>query len=150
MTEPYKSTKLMPFDDYSLFPPNNRVGITYINETYGITLAIEIGSYLGASSRYIASLLPSEGKLYCVDKFDDYDHRGNIKKKGFGTLYDQFLSNVIISGYTDKIIPIKNSSINASMILTDLKPDFIYLDASHKYKDVVDDINAWYPYLEEK
>ena len=40
-------------------------------------------------------------------------------------------------------------SLDGAKTLTNIKADFIYIDASHYYKDVIDDLNAWHPFLNE-
>ncbi len=39
------------------------------------------------------------------------------------------------------------SSLEAAKYLVDVKPDLVYIDASHQKEDVLDDLRAWYPYV---
>ena len=41
--------------------------------------------------------------------------------------------------------PVKSTSIEAAANYEDRSIDFLMIDASHAYQDVIDDIEAWYP-----
>ncbi len=58
--------------------------------------------------------------------------------------YWQFLTNCKNLKLTNKIIPIRMTSLEAAKFLS-IKPDLIYIDASHEEVDVYNDIMAWYP-----
>lgn len=83
--------------------------------------------------------------MYAVDHW-----RGNVdwkiqpdfteKQKLY---YLQFLSNVIHAGLCHKIIPMKMESLEAAKII-DFIPDLVFIDGSHDYESVYNDITAWY------
>ncbi|HEY5234698.1 MAG TPA: class I SAM-dependent methyltransferase, partial [Rhabdochlamydiaceae bacterium] len=111
-------------------------------------VVIEVGCWFGLSTRHMASLLPEGGLLYAVDHWlGSTEHQPGQPywhpKLPF--LYEQFLSNVIHARLTDKIIPVRKSSIEASQLLANVLPDLIYIDASHEYYAVYADIAAWFP-----
>lgn len=119
-----------------------------------VNTIIEIGCWLGLSTRHMASLLPSGGKVYAVDHWKgSAEHQ--IGEGCFSLvlfhLYERFLSNVIHAQLTDKIIPIRMDSLSAAKLFAELKPfekfDLIYIDASHDYESVISDIRAWYPFV---
>jgi len=117
-------------------------------------LAVEVGSWLGASARDIAQMLPEESLLFCVDTWlGSEEHQSGQVCYSFpiDSLFDRFLSNVIHSGLQKKIIPVKLTSIEAAKRFQSLgiKFDFIYIDAAHDYDSIKRDIEAWYPLLEE-
>jgi hypothetical protein len=98
----------------------------------------------------MASLLPEGGKLYAVDHWlgSSENQPGQLAwSPKLPFLYEQFLSNVIHEGLTDRIIPVRMSSIEASKFLTGLIADLVYIDASHDYDSVYSDIAAWYPFV---
>jgi hypothetical protein len=111
-------------------------------------IIVECGSWVGESSRYIAELIydrdsPNKsGHLYCVDTWEgDEGHKktyGDIIDK----LYDIFIYNCW--QYRSLITPIKSLSWDGMKIIADagIIPKVVYIDASHKYEDVLKDINT--------
>ena len=58
-------------------------------------------------------------------------------------LYEVFLEN--IEPVNHIVNPIRMTSLAASDEFMDHSLDFVFLDASHEYKDVKDDIEHWLP-----
>lgn len=147
---PYDSIELLPFDPQGWY--GNGAPIEMLFAIYKPKVVIEVGCWAGASTRHMASLLSEGGVVYAVDHW-----KGSIEHQpGQGwwspilpKLYEQFLSNVIHAQLTDKIIPVRMSSLEASKHLAHISADLIYIDASHDYQSVYDDLNAWYPLLKE-
>jgi len=106
---------------------------------------VEVGSWKGMSSAYMAVEIANSKKnidFYCVDTWE-----GSVEHQVYGmdtsTLYDTFLSNM--SPVKDYYNPIRTSSLQAVEKFEDNSLDFVFIDASHEYKDVKDDIIAWLP-----
>jgi predicted O-methyltransferase YrrM len=149
LPEPYcHLEKVLPFDPQGWY--NNASQIEWLFQDNKIETVIEVGSWLGKSTRHIAELLPPTGKLYAIDHWlGSYEHQTQEMWTSYlPTLYDQFLSNVIHAGLTDKIIPIRMASLDAARFLM-VSPDLIYIDASHDYMSVYLDLVTWYPFVEE-
>lgn len=148
LPEPYNQVELLPFDPHGYYGNSDKIEKLF--GAFKIETAIEIGSWLGTSTRHIASLLPSNGKIYAVDHFlGSTEHQPGEREynSALPRLYQQFLSNVIHAKLTDKIIPVKMSSVEAAHHLCQVMPDLIYLDASHEKEPVLIDLHAWYPYV---
>ena len=99
---------------------------------------VEIGSYLGASSCFIAAGIKRAGgasKLYCVDTW-----LNDSMTEGGRDTYGEFLKNT--SKYKEFIIPLRNTSEAASKIFDD-KINFLFIDGDHSYEFVKDDIDSW-------
>lgn len=80
--------------------------------------------------------------LIFLDEKLAYDMESIRLKKA----YQQFLSNMIHSNLTDKVIPIRMESIEAARTLV-LMADLIYIDAAHSEQAVYDDIIEWSVHL---
>ena len=136
--------RLLPLNLHGGFSSYNQESLSKIFEEREIKTAVEIGSWVGLSSSFIASRVKE--RLYCVDIWDLQEEQAQHDSwRAIGdTLYDQFLSNIIHQGLTDKIIPIKSSSAEA---VINEKVDLVFIDGSHKYENVLHDILKWNSYL---
>jgi hypothetical protein len=156
LPSPYNSLEaILPFDDHGWY--FNGQWIEILLKKNNIKVAIEVGSWLGKSTRHIASLLPENGTLYAVDTW-----KGSICQQPNNdpfncahkvpTLYEQFLSNIIHAKLTHKIIPLRMTSLQASKELASLTQmvDFVYIDAEHDTESVLQDMQSWYPYVSGK
>jgi len=112
---------------------------------------VEIGSYKGRSSSYMAVEIVNSGKSItfdCVDtwqgseehqqgqSFEDSDVVNN-------QLYEVFISNMkSVEGYYNAK---RMSSIEAAETYLDNSLDFVFIDAAHDYDSVKQDIISWLP-----
>lgn len=145
---PYNSVELLPFDGTAHFGDRQKRGLLHVIQRYRPKSVVEIGSYLGASTRFIAQLLDDDGVVYAVDHWlgnDEWTHQQNYQEIQ-SLFYQKFLSNVIHAGLCHKIIPMKMTSVDASCTL-EVVPDLIFIDGSHDYHSVYEDLTAWYPHV---
>lgn len=145
LPEPYNSIRVRPFDPDGWY--YNAVQMEKIIRENNVKIVVEVGCWLGKSTRHIASLLPEGGKVYAVDHWLG----SPIQQEGqrfwnpiLPYIYQQFLSNVIHENLTHKIIPIRMSSVMAAEALN-IIPDMVYIDADHEKDSVYADLKAWYP-----
>jgi hypothetical protein len=116
---------------------------------------VEIGSWLGASAIHMAKIVKSMGfdtKIYCIDTWLGAEEfwtwlkhtpeRDLKLKNGYPQVYFDFLSNVAKHEVQDIITPIPNTSYIGYLILKhyNITADLIYVDGSHEYIDVKNDI----------
>jgi SAM-dependent methyltransferase len=111
---------------------------------------LEIGCWKGRSSCFLAVEIINSKKdinLYCVDTWKGSQEHINFQDIKDDNLYETFLQT--IQPVKHIITPIRDYSVNASCIFNDEFFDFIFIDASHKYEDVKNDIECWYPKLKK-
>lgn len=119
-----------------------------------IKTVVEVGSWLGNWTIFVAKLLPSEGCIYAVDHWKgsiEHHNPTSLESTFLPTLFQQFLSNVVHSGVMEKVIPLKMESLSAAQIFREkgVRADLIYIDAGHDYDSVMQDLTAWYPVVVE-
>lgn len=103
---------------------------------------VELGSYLGSSSCFIASGIKAAGKkakLFCVDTWCNEG-----MAEGFRDTFEEFIENT--SSYADTIVPLRGKSADvAENFFQEI--DFLFIDAGHDYQNVKTDVLAWFPKL---
>lgn len=150
--EVYQNVEVLPLNMHGWYRHED---FKPIFATKDLEVVVEVGSWLGNCTIYLAQLLRSPtGKVFAVDHW-----RGNPENQAAGsyestlipTLYQQFLSNIILTGLTDKIVPVRMDSLKAAKAFKKqkIKPDLVYIDASNDYLSVLCDISAWYPLLNQ-
>ena len=107
-------------------------------------VALEVGSYLGASACFLAeglSRLPGNAKLLCVDTWHN-----DTMPEGPRDTYGEFLSNT--KPYAGIIIPHRGLSEEvAATIKPDL--DLLFIDGDHSYNGCRTDVLCWLPRLKK-
>lgn len=124
-------------------------------------VVIEVGSWMGRSTRAIADNLPEGGVVYAVDTWlgsDEPNHKRLLAGKplspeatkvGDNWLLDQFGNNMGEAHFAEPLYRVRcvqKTSVEAAKYLHTLA-DMIFLDASHDYENVLADIKAWQPLL---
>jgi hypothetical protein len=130
------------------FAQANRLTLTRLICEHEIKSVVEVGSFLGLSAVWFAQF-ESIQQVHCVDTWLElatYESENNL----VGTLrrwdmprdfFPLFRDNVMRSGVWHKITPIKGHSqdVHGEVPVCDL----VYLDGSHKYADVVRDVEIY-------
>jgi len=100
---------------------------------------VELGSYLGASSCFLAAAaLENSGRLFCVDTWQN-----DGMSEGPRDTYQQFLSNTL--RFKEVIVPIRKRSEEAALNFHPDAIDLLFVDSDHNYEAVVRDLYAWLP-----
>jgi len=105
---------------------------------------VEVGSWKGRSASYMGVEIINSGydiKFDCIDTWNgstEHRFRDDIE-----LLWEEFNNN--ISPIKEFINPIRLKSVTASKLYKDNSLDFVFLDGSHDYNDVISDIINWLP-----
>ena len=131
-------------------------------------LAIEIGSWKGASAITIMNYMIEQGwssfpQIICIDTWlGGVEHwklpsSGNnayewLKiRHGRPEFYYDFMTNIFNAGLKDHVLPLPQTSENAAKMLTErnIKADLVYVDGSHEYGDALSDMLTYWKLLNE-
>ncbi len=100
-------------------------------------LVVELGAWLGLSSRYIADHAP-RATVISVDHWEGSPehHAQERYQKLLPRLFETFQSRCW--NYRDRIVPVRAKSLEGLRRVAEagLQPDFIYVDAEHTYDAV--------------
>jgi hypothetical protein len=107
---------------------------------------IELGSWLGMSTRHIASCAPN-ATIFAVDHWLGSSEHIIEFRHLLENLYETFLVNCW--EYRDRIVPCRADTSTGLIVLHhyNVSPDLIYIDASHDYESVRRDIKMCRQYF---
>ena len=107
---------------------------------------VELGSFQGRSSVAIASVMPPNSILYCVDHFQGME---DYKQWNFdlSNLWQAFSNNIERFGVKDKIRALSMTTSEAADKFEPEYFDLVLVDAAHDYDSVKTDLLNWYPKL---
>ena len=117
---------------------------------------IEVGSWMGASTCFIAGGLKGSGaKLFAVDNFQGISTCGedaawynrHFRNLGLKSTLEIFRENLSRLGFAGRCEPVVSDSLAAAGTLAPKRGtvDFIFIDGDHSYEACKSDIAAWAP-----
>lgn len=122
----------------------------FVEKSTDNSIIVELGAWMGKSTAYQASKIKESGKnikFYTVDTFKGAEnepvHVDTIQKNG-GSIFHVFQENMIKCGVENYVTPLEMTSAEASARFEDNSIDFLFVDAGHRYEDVISDLNLWY------
>lgn len=112
----------------------------------GMTL-VECGCFTGASTLELAQYVKQcKGKMYCVDAWKTMNEDCVLNELfAKHDILRTFRNNIRIAGYEDIITPIVSDIVAASSLFADNSVDCFFLDGGHLYKDIIPQMEAWFP-----
>jgi predicted O-methyltransferase YrrM len=113
----------------------------------GPVRVVEIGSWKGRSTIALATGVAARragGVVHAIDP-----HRGGVLHRltGEADSYGAFVANVERAGVRDVVDPIRTTSAEARSRIPDDSVHVLFVDGSHRYDDVLRDLEAWTPAL---
>jgi predicted O-methyltransferase YrrM len=101
---------------------------------------VEIGSYLGASSCFLAAAAEEMGcRVHCIDTWQNEG-----MTEGPRDTFSAFSCNT--GAYRESIVPLRMKSEEAISVLEEV-PEMLFIDGDHSYEGVSTDLRAWLPKL---
>ena len=137
----------LDFDSHGWFSHNRIFEKIFTKDVKNVC---ELGSWLGSSTRFILDCAPN-CHLYAIDHWSDdikdYGNGGLTSAKHdpgiekITTLWNQFLANCW--DYRERLHPIRSYTNEGLRFLSDfdIQMDVVYIDASHGYENVYNDIS---------
>lgn len=110
---------------------------------------VEVGCWKGKSTIYLANLIKTSQSnikqhFYAVDTWKgSTEHKAAVDAAG-GDLFNEFMHNCQCCGVSQFVYPIRKQSLEAVQLFDSDSVDFCFLDASHEYVDIFDDIISWW------
>ena len=112
---------------------------------------VEIGSFLGRSTNYLATSLFNADRfdvtIYCIDTFQGSSEHVNLKlPKDFLFMFRENLKFFI---GREMVIPYQGRSDSKEILekFEDESIDYIMIDGAHEHEAVLTDIENWWPKL---
>lgn len=109
-------------------------------------LIVELGSYLGRSTRALADNTP--GQVIAIDNW--YGCKDvNMPEQERKALFLRFNANLGNLLLRRKVLPyrIDHTKVLENQDLSSLQPDMVFIDGDHTKSGVENDIEIWYPKL---
>lgn len=102
-------------------------------------IVLELGSWLGESARFMLEHAPN-AIVICVDHWLGSSEHIDSCSDMLPHLYNNFLA--VNWDHRDRLIPIREDTAAGLELVAEygIKPDLIYIDASHDYEDVIWDL----------
>src|SRR5262249_3224076 len=103
---------------------------------------VEIGSYLGRSTVVLARAVADRrgGRVVAVDPHKGW---GGSPRETDG----EFLANVARAGVADHVELVKATSVEGARRWRGDPVRMLFIDATHSYEAVMEDVRAWAPFL---
>ena len=111
-------------------------------------VGVEIGVLAGSHALSMLELLDIK-TLYLVDPYFLYKSKYESGELEWNNEKWEKVAKEKLKNYKDKIIWINTTSVKAVVHFEDESLDFVYIDANHEYKFVLEDIELWTPKVKQ-
>ena len=132
----------MKLDLFGWFPKENEETLKKLIKENNVKTVIEVGCFLGKSTKFFVE----QGcEVVSIDTFEGASDLNDCEevKKRLPNLYEQFLFNLKELGIENRVTVLQGSSEWAFFCTQPFRSDLIFIDGSHKYEDVKQDIKMW-------
>lgn len=106
---------------------------------YGAEIGVKEGRFIS----YLLAKFP-ELTMYAVDPWENQpDGSETYIGWDWQQIYKQYQQSII--RYKDRVIELRKYSVEAAKQIEDRSLDFVFIDAQHDFKSVMQDIEIWRP-----
>lgn len=128
----------------------SRTDISRFLNARGLTgVGVEVGVLRGEFSRAVLKEWKGK-KLYLVDAWRNFKENTDMNNGDHNTQLNNLAETFKnVYQFFDRATIIRETSVEASELFPDNFFDFVYLDAAHDYKNVMKDLEAWFPKLKK-
>lgn len=124
-------------------PNTTRIDFALLLNNLGFNHGVEVGVERGLYSEVLLKAIP-DLHLYSIDAWTAYSgYRDHLLQSQMDKLYQEATDR--LTPYKNRNYIIKAFSVDAAKQFPEEHFDFVYLDGNHAFKQVIDDIYAWYP-----
>lgn len=121
---------------------------------------LEIGSWHGRSSRFIADNLPEDGQVWCCDTFNgssgEPEMHGTAHWERGDHAFQWWWCNLQEHIVNGRVVPVRMHSASAAHTFAHLiekgqmeQFDLIFIDGDHSEEGIKTDVEAWLPLLKD-
>lgn len=121
-------------------PDTDRISMLGLFRQLQFTTGAEIGTLKGEFSQTMFRYIPGL-HLFCVDPYESYS--GYREHRSVGEL-SEYEIEAIERLKGQQVSFVKKYSVPASEMFKRNSLDFVYIDANHAFRHVVDDVDSWY------
>lgn len=117
--------------------------VNFIN-AHKFQFGAEIGVAMGRTLLGVLQNCPTIKRMYAVDAFEyveDSSDSGMYKNMDHAN--NEYCVQTVASAYRGKVIVLKGLSNLMAKKIDNGSLDFVFIDASHEYNEVLKDIKAW-------
>lgn len=117
---------------------------------------VEVGSYTGKSTCYLATAMQPGVRMFAVDAWDTLQEMGWAEDERHGysdpDTYAEFRDNLVRFGVASKVrVTRADSRVAARRLRNSVRPiGLFWLDGDHRVAGVRADLNAWVPLMNDE
>lgn len=153
---------VVPIDTQGYQSPDNARFFADMFEAFRPRCLLELGSWKGTSAMMFARHMLAycdTPRIGCIDTWlGSIEHWNNpvaheqlALRHGFPSLYERFVANVIRAGVAPHITPLPMTTKTGLALARSngVKVDAVYVDASHEYAEVLEDLQGVWPLIDD-